>query len=127
MVAEGTVCRWVQLRDQYGDHGLISVVLARADGDGLTIDTWVMSCRVLSRGVEHLMMRVLVETAKARGITRLRGQYRPTPRNGLVAELYPSLGFNQVGADESGSWWELDVNNWAPAQPCYIDCLQEQI
>src|SRR5208283_2645269 len=42
----------VSLRDRFGDNGLISVLLAKEEGDALVIDTWLMSCRVLKRGVE---------------------------------------------------------------------------
>lgn len=121
-IGEGTLCRWIQLKDLYGDHGLISVILAIPHDGVLLIDTWVMSCRVLSRGVEHLMLSVLVELAHSRGLSKLRGQYKPTPRNGLVAELYPSLGFEKLSEDDEGTWWELDLTTWVQTQPIYISC-----
>ena len=52
----------VSLTDRFGDNGLISVVLARRDGDALNIDTWLMSCRVLKRGVENLVLNELAIT-----------------------------------------------------------------
>src|SRR5262249_34476262 len=52
----------VSLKDRFGDNGLISVVLAQAKQGVLEIDTWLMSCRVLKRGVEAFLLNYLCET-----------------------------------------------------------------
>lgn len=104
------VTRTVALADRFGDNGLISVLLGRREGAVLHIDTWVMSCRVFQRTVEHLLMNHLVDLAAAMGITTLRGSYLAGPRNSLVAELYPSLGFGPAG-----DAWKLSLSP-RPAQ-----------
>src|SRR5262249_24459052 len=76
--APAWLTRTVSLRDRCGDHGLIGVLLARAEGDALVIDTWLMSCRVLKRGVECLVLNHLVEAAAGLGLGRLVGEYIPT-------------------------------------------------
>ncbi|HOD83370.1 MAG: hypothetical protein BWX88_02919 [Planctomycetes bacterium ADurb.Bin126] len=103
----------ITLKDRYGDNGLISVLLARREGRALVIDTWVMSCRVLKRGVEHLALNHLARQAARRGLDRLRGEYIPTPKNILVKDHYASLGFAPAGTDTDGrTWWELDLADW---------------
>lgn len=86
-------CRWFALEDRFGDHGLVGVVLARQEGARLDVDTWLMSCRVLGRGLERFMCACLLAAAAERGATTVRGEYIPTAKNELVRELYPSLGF----------------------------------
>src|SRR6202008_1902405 len=89
-----------RLEDRFGDSGLVSAIILRPDADRrdvLEIDTWVMSCRVFGRQLEHEAMNIVVEVARANGATALRGTYIPTAKNGVVRELYSSLGFN---ADE---------------------------
>ena len=67
-----------------------------------------MSCRVLGRKVEHMVLRKIVEDARAAGIRKLIGTYRPTERNKLVVDHYPKLGFSKVREEESGlTEWEL--------------------
>ena len=92
--------RWitltVALADRFGDNGLISVLLGRVDGDVLEIDTWLMSCRVLKRGVERFLLNHLHELALGRGLVSLRGRYIPTPRNAIVAAHYAELGFTRT-------------------------------
>jgi FkbH-like protein len=106
----------VKLSDRFGDNGLISVLLARQRDDALDIDTWLMSCRVLKRGVEQFLLNHLVAIARQRGLNRLTGEYIPTAKNTLVQHHYPGLGFALVHAGEDGrTSWELKVaTSWMP-------------
>lgn len=100
----------VRLRDRFADHGLIGVVLARVDGARLDIDTWLMSCRVIGRTLEHALIAMLDEHARALGCRSLCGTYAPTAKNGLVADLYPRLGFTPDGEEPKGvTSWRRDV------------------
>lgn len=102
-----------QLADIFGDNGIISVVICRPNGpDTWDIDTWLMSCRVLGRKVEHMILQEILQRARASGIRRLAGTYVPTGRNKLVVDHYAKLGFAKVFEDESGrTEWELEVQN----------------
>ncbi len=103
----------VRLADIFGDNGMISVVICRPAGNETwEIDTWLMSCRVLGRKVEQMVLRKILEHARAAGIYRLIGTYRPTGRNKLVVDHYPKLGFNKVREEEAGlTEWELLVES----------------
>jgi FkbH-like protein len=108
------VTRQVKLADRFGDNGLISVLLARQEGDALAIDTWLMSCRVLKRGVEQLLLNDIVEAARVRGLSRVTGEYLPTAKNVLVKDHYASLGFSCISDVDGASRWELDVGASTP-------------
>ena len=94
---------FLKLADRFGDHGLVSVVVGRVEADNLLVETWVMSCRVLSRGVEDFVVEKLLEAARARGLSRVVGRYEPTAKNILVKDLYARLGF-MPAADEANTW-----------------------
>jgi FkbH-like protein len=115
------ILKTVSLTDRFGDTGLISVLFARLDSDRLIIDTWLMSCRVLKRGVERLLLNSLVATAKSMGARTVIGEYIATPKNGLVREHYRSLGFTPVDeGNADNTRWELRIgDNWEP-QPHFI-------
>ena len=74
----------ISLRDKMGDNGLISVLLAEQSDQDLVIDTWVMSCRVLQRGVEALALEILLKEACRRGCARVLGCYIPTAKNHMA-------------------------------------------
>ena len=101
------------MNDKFGDNGIVSVVAGQIDGVDLHMRIWLMSCRVLKRGMEDAMMEKLVDTAKQRGITRIVGYYYPTAKNAMVKEFYLSYGFACVQTGESGDTvWMLDVNSY---------------
>ncbi len=101
-----------RLTDIFGDNGMISVAICRRDGDTTwDIETWLMSCRVLGREVEKMVLLEILRHARTAGISKLRGTYRPSNRNQLVIDHYSKLGFSKVGEDDTGSThWELLVD-----------------
>lgn len=101
----------VRLSDMFGDNGMISVIICRPESAAVwEIDTWLMSCRVLGRRVEQMVLKKIVQLAAARGIERLLGVYKPTDRNQLVEHHYANLGFTQIRRGDDGStFWELTV------------------
>ncbi len=107
-----------RLTDRFGDNGLVSVVIGRQEADTMQIDLWLMSCRVLKREMENAMLDALVEEAKERGLKRLVGRHLPTPKNGMVAAMYPGLGFarapHEENLPEGSSVWMLDLDSYAP-------------
>ena len=102
----------VRLSDIFGDNGMICVVICRQNvPEEWEIDSWLMSCRVLGRQVEPMVLRELIASARERGISRLVGRYVPTERNLIVADHYPKLGFSQIDQQPDGiTIWSMDVN-----------------
>lgn len=99
-----------RLVDKFGDNGLISVLVGEIQGRALSIVLWLMSCRVLKRGMEDAMWDTLVEGCRERGIQQVLGVYLPTSKNAMVAGLYETLGFTKTGEDESGrTTWRFDL------------------
>ncbi|TBR25693.1 HAD-IIIC family phosphatase [bacterium] len=105
-----------RLSDRHGDYGLVACLTARAKGGDLAVEDWLMSCRVLGRGLEQLCFNLLLAEARRRGSAALVGRFEATPKNGLVQDLYPSLGFS---ADGAGTW-RLSVAAAKPKE-VYID------
>jgi FkbH-like protein len=104
----------VRLSDRFGEHGLISIVIAWHRGDTLDIDTWLMSCRVLKREVEQLVLNELARQAADRGCRTLRGTYLPTPKNEMVREFYPTMGFQAEDASPGDGIFVLPLHSFLP-------------
>ncbi|WP_267361260.1 MULTISPECIES: HAD-IIIC family phosphatase [unclassified Methylobacterium] len=102
----------VRLQDKFGDNGMISVVICRPAGETVwVIDTWLMSCRVLGRKVEHMVLREMLIQAKASGVTKLVGEWIPSGRNDMVKDHYPKLGFTLKETLRDGATtWELSTD-----------------
>lgn len=101
-----------RLSDKFGDNGLISVVIAEKIGQELHIRLWLMSCRVLKRGMEQMMLDALVNKAKEAGCTALVGYYYKSAKNKLVAELYKNFGFELHKQQGDDTIWHRDLMDY---------------
>ena len=106
----------VSLLDKHGDHGLVSVLIGEIEDSELKIIDWLMSCRVFSRTLEECIMRELVTYSRQRGYKRILGSYLLTEKNGIVADLYPRLGFRAL----SENVWERDTSSTPDDLVTYI-------
>lgn len=83
----------VSVSDRFGDYGLVGLVIYSLDADAVVVDTFLLSCRVLGKGVEHRMLATLGKIATAAGLGRVDIPFRQTARN------QPAWDFlNDVGA-----------------------------
>lgn len=100
---DATVLAW-RVSDRFGDYGLVGVLILEHAEDQTDIETLLMSCRVLGRGVERAIFAALCDIVRARGTRRLVGTYLKTSKNRLVASLYQDHGFRQVSPER----WVLE-------------------
>jgi FkbH-like protein len=125
---EGCVPLYASLQDRFGDHGLISIVVLRPDFDhgALEISDWLMSCRVLSRGVEEFLMNCVADECVRLGLKRLTGRYIPSAKNAMVKNFFANFGFLKVAEDQDGvAHWRLDIANFRKKH-VYIRSLSER-
>jgi FkbH-like protein len=108
-----TITLRCRLTDRFGDNGIIGVIIAMGGkGGDWDIDTWLMSCRVLGRGVEQAMLDLLIQEVLNRGGNRLVGFYIPTAKNAMVREHYPGLGFRAFeNYGQGDTRWALDLES----------------
>lgn len=105
------------LKDKFGDHGLIGVmILEKKSKEELFIQEWLMSCRVLKRGMEEFIINKMMEIAEKEGYQKVIGEYIPTQRNEMVKNLYSDFGFKCVGERT----YEMSVKDYK-LQKTYIE------
>ena len=124
--AAGSIALVLRLRDKFGEQGIIALVIAVAEQEqqSLMIDSLLVSCRALGRGVEHALWAAMVNRAYRKGVRKLQAEYVATGRNSLVANFYDKLGFHQVEGNGSIKRYEL-----TPLAPClypsWINAIDE--
>lgn len=121
--AEDWHVRWIRLADRYGDSGLIGVCIVHIDDSVATIDSLLMSCRVMNRSVERAILRDAIEVAISFNCKTLHGEFIATDRNAIVRDFFTRNGFSALA--DSGNF-ELHLGEQAelPAWPGVI--LREQ-
>ncbi len=81
LIRDGTWVERVRVADRFGDYGIVGLLVAQKVGTNLTVDTFLLSCRVLGRGVEHAMVRRLGKIAQLAGLEQVSLLHVPTVRN----------------------------------------------
>lgn len=108
---ENYLTLYYTLQDKFGDHGLVSVaILKKLSDKELFIETWLMSCRVLKRGMEEFIINYMVKTAKSQGFQTIYAEYIPTPKNSMVKDIYGTMGFSRSQIDENR--YELKITDY---------------
>jgi FkbH-like protein len=114
----------IRVRDRFGDAGVVGLALARTQGDSCFIDSLLLSCRVIGRGIETALLAHLGEHAIRSGAKVLVGEFIATKKNAPCADFYSDHGFTQrapTGDVQSDSvFYELDLTASAPASPRWI-------
>jgi len=109
---------WARLADRYGESGIIGVTIVQYAGSEATIDSFLMSCRVMNRRVEQAMLCELLERAIDRGCTAITGSYIETNRNHIVRDFYLKSGFTPADGPEGARHFHLDLSDGA-ARPVW--------
>lgn len=104
-----TLTLYASLADRFGDNGIVTALIGRVQDGILTIEEWVMSCRVFKRDLELAVFDALIAYCRAHNITGIEGDYLPTAKNAYVRTLYPTLGFSQTAESEEGTHYRFDI------------------
>jgi FkbH-like protein len=97
----------VRVADRFGDYGLVGVVLLHEVEAAMEIETLLMSCRVLGRGVEEAIFAKIADIARAKGADVIVGEYIPTKKNAMVSGLYKDHHFLE---SDGGRWVARDLS-----------------
>lgn len=88
---DGRELRGVRVRDRFGDYGLVGLLSSLPRAGRLACDVFLLSCRVLGRRVEHVMVRHLAERARALGLDEVEIDVVPSSRNGVARSFLDGL------------------------------------
>jgi FkbH-like protein len=114
----------VRVRDRFGDAGVVGLALARHLGDSCFIDSLLLSCRVIGRGIETALLAHLGEHAIRNGAKVLVGEFIATKKNAPCADFYVEHGFTKRvpmdGVHSDSVFYELDLIASPPANPQWI-------
>lgn len=88
-----------QTQDKFGDNGITGVYIVNKNhvDKEWFIDTFLLSCRVMGRGIEDAMMGYILGKAKEEGVIKVKAEFIPTKKNKPCEQLLPNFGFKKEG------------------------------
>jgi len=99
----------IQVEDKFGDNGITGVVIVDKNIDIWEIDTFLLSCRIIGRRVEEIMLAYILEEAKKENIKKLIGKFIQTKKNIPAKKFYKKNGFTLVEGKENEEIWEYPI------------------
>ncbi len=112
----------LKLFDSFGDSGIVGVCILKYVEQAAMLDTFLLSCRVLGRGVEDVFVIQALHLAKQRGCTEVIGEFLPTGKNQQVKDYYQNQGFDPVPhfQDFSGKRYSFSMSRSIRKEPSYF-------
>jgi len=112
--------------DRFGDLGLVGVLIVRRDFDDVIVDSCLMSCRALGRGLETTFISAVVEIVRDRwlNVASWRAEYVPTAKNQQVADFWDKWGFERIAVNPDGCHYSRQNDGPWVDEPVYITLLE---
>ncbi len=94
----------VRVSDRFGDSGITGAMFLQPEGEEeVKIDTLLLSCRILGKGIEDAFVKTVLNLMRLDGYRHLNADYIPTTKNGQTADFYDRLGMTCESEDEDGT------------------------
>ncbi len=113
--------------DRFADEGIIGVALVRKQGREWVIDTFLLSCRVLGRGVEQAFLSWLCAFAERKGVQRIIGEFVRSAKNGLTESFYLENGFKTLTNDNGCLRFSLQLPGRQDCWPGWITPCENSV
>lgn len=109
----------LDLSDRFGGHGVVGLLSWRRIEEGWEVENFLLSCRVLGRGVELAIWQVFKEVAARSQAQVLQAEYRPSAKNAQVKDFYPRLGMQTIATNR----YRVELANWEWVAPDWIEVI----
>ena len=95
-----------QVLDKFGDNGITGAYIVKKNETNWILDTFLLSCRVMGRGVEDAMLSHILKDAKNNGIEEFKAEFIPTLKNKPAENFLSDFGFRK-----HDNFWVYDLKN----------------
>lgn len=101
-VEKGVYVYCISVSDKFGDNGITGAVIINRNGNVADIDSLLLSCRILGKGIEDVFFKAMMNILKKEGMDEVRATYLPTAKNAQVANFYDNQGMTLVSESKDG-------------------------
>jgi FkbH-like protein len=115
----------IQICDKFGEEGIVGVAIIDKQPKIWTLDSFLLSCRVIGRKIETAFLARIVSDAKEQGASTIIGEYVPTPKNAPVKDFYSSHGFEELAKEGNVYRWKLDLTKNTVNVPDWMEVKNE--
>ena len=120
---------YLRLKDKFGDSGIIGTCILKYKDEKTVFDTFLLSCRVLGRGVEDAFLIQALKLAKKRGCKTAIGEYYATRKNAQVEKFYSKQGFDEMNEKQSEAdrYFQYGLDSDLRSDPDFFKNIDSEI
>lgn len=116
----------IQLKDRFGDLGIVGASILKYENDQALIDTFLLSCRALGRKIEYVLLMECMKLSKLRSKKVIFGQYISSNKNMQVKDFYESKGFSTIQNSEV-SIYKYDLESYTYEIPSFFKNITTEV
>lgn len=109
-INEGWKIWCLSVADKFGDNGITGCIMVN-ENKSWEIDSFLLSCRILGKGIEFAFVKQVLSLLKEAGVPELKACYIPTAKNAQVAEFYDKCGFSFVSENDGTKEYTLSLED----------------
>lgn len=110
--------------DSFGPYGITIMLIIKIEKNVTLIDNFLMSCRIMGRGIELAFISKILYNLKTKGVKKINGDYFPTQKNPPVKDVLPNIGFSLISEKDGNQHFELDLDSYMHDYPnIYVDII----
>ena len=119
-IKEGWQIFALRAKDRFGDNGITGTIMLKPCESCYEIDTFLLSCRILGKGIESAFLLSVLNELRHEGIRGIKSSFIPTAKNAQTATFYEQLGFVLERVDESGNkYYHINLDEDRVVEPYY--------
>jgi FkbH-like protein len=111
MLSEGAKIYTLSVKDKFGDSGITGLCICKLKGETVDIDSFLLSCRILGKGIEDAFMNWILKELKQLNFKTIHSKFISSAKNIQVKEFYERFGFEIISESESVKLYNLDLEN----------------
>jgi FkbH-like protein len=98
LIESGAKIYCLSVKDRFGDSGITGCIIIKrgVNNHDMSIDSFLLSCRILGKGIEVAFITKIIDILRSEGVERLSACFIPTQKNTQVADFYDKMGFSQI-------------------------------
>ena len=95
-----------EVEDKFGESGITNIFIIKKNNEEWILDTFLLSCRIIGRGIEEGILGKIIEMAKKEGVKKIKAQFIPTQKNKPAENFLSNYGFQK-----EGKYWIFSLQN----------------
>lgn len=115
----------IEVNDIYGSYGITGVVIIQTFKEEWSIDSFLLSCRILGKNIEYALITYIIKKAAAMGVVRIIGEFLPTKKNAPAKNFFGESGFHQKSGGDIEAWvFDISTDTYREFPYIHIDDSQ---